>query len=211
MSTEIGEIIMAEERNTHVKMAMAEVLGLYMIAFVGALVGSYGLKIFDGLGVIVAVSLYLGIGLLICTVVAFWNENLLLTGIFGVLGVFLVSFGPMVSGTLGLGAFPTAVFGGDFASAMVYMIAVGVVLLVMALISWMQPVKLLPILLIVGGLAFIVLGLWWNDFGAGHGDNLRMAVGALWLLTGLIATYLAAAITMLVMKGKPVLPLLITK
>ena len=196
---------MAEERNTHVKMAMAEVFGLYMIALVGALVGSYGLKVFDGLGVIINVALYLGIGLLICAFIAFWNENLLLTGIFGVLGIFLASFSGMVSGAMG--AFPM----GDFASAMVFMVAVGVLLLIMALVSWMQPVKLLPILLIVGGLAFIALGFWFNDFGAGKGDNLRMVVGVLWILTGLLAAYLGAAITMLVMKGKPVLPLLISK
>jgi hypothetical protein len=194
---------MAEERNTHVKMAMAEVLGLYMVAFVGILVGSYGLKVFDGLGVIINIAMYLGIGLLICTLIAFWNENLLLTGIFGVLGIFLVSFSPMVSGAMG--SF------GDFESAMVYMVFVGVLLILMALVSMAQPVKILPVLLIVGGLAFIFLGLWFNDFGAGKGDNLRMIVGVLWLLTGVIATYMAVAITMLVMKGKPVLPLLISK
>jgi hypothetical protein len=203
VSAKLGEIIMAEERNTHVKMAMAEVLGLYMIAFVGILVGSYGLGVFDGLGVIINVAMYLGIGLLVCTVIAFWNENLLLTGIFGVLGVFLLSFSPMVSGAMG--AF------GDFESAMVYMVFVGVLLIVMALIAMMQPVKILPLLLIVGGLAFIFLGMWFNDFGAGNGENLRMIVGVLWLLTGILAMYIAAAITVLVMKGKPLLPLLISK
>ena len=206
MSTKIGEIIMAEERNTHVKMAMAEVFGLYMIALVGALVGSYGLKVFDGLGVIINVALYLGIGLLICAFIAFWNENLLLTGIFGVLGIFLVSFAPMVSG-----AALHPVLGGDPMSAMVYMVFVGILLLVMALVSWMQPVKILPVLLIFGGLAFIFLGMWFNDFTLGNGDNLRAVVGALWFITGLLSMYMAAAITMLVMKGKPVLPLLISK
>ena len=197
---------MAEERNTHVKMAMAEVLGLYMIAFVGILVGSYGFKVFDGLDVIINISLYLGIGLLICTFIAFWNENLLLTGIFGVLGIFLVSFAPMVSG-----AALHPVLGGDPMSAMVYMVFVGILLLVMALVSWMQPVKILPVLLIFGGLAFIFLGMWFNDFTLNNGDNLRAVVGALWFITGLLSMYMAAAITMLVMKGKPVLPLLISK
>lgn len=197
---------MADERNTHVKMAMAEVLGLYMIAFVGILVGSYGLKVFDGLDVIISLSLYLGIGLLICTFIAFLNENLLLTGIFGVLGIFLVSFSPMVSA-----AALTPVLGGDPKTAMVYMVFVGVLLLVMALVSWAQPVKILPVLLVVAGLAFIFLGMWFNDFTLGNGDNLRMIVGVLWILVGLLATYMAAAITMLVMKGKPVLPLMISK
>ena len=194
---------MAEERNTHVKVAMAEVFGLYMIAFVGALVGSYGLGVFDGLGVIINVAMYLGLGLLVCTVIAFWNENLLLTGIFGVLGIFLLSFAQMVNGAMG--AF------GDFESAMIYMVFVGVLLLIMAGVSMAQPVKMLPLLLVVGGLAFILLGLWFNDFGAGNGENLRMIVGVLWLLVGIISTYMAAAITVLVMKGKPVLPLMISK
>jgi len=203
VSTEIGEIIMAEERNTHVKVAMAEVLGLYMIALVGILVGSYGLKVFDGLGVIINIAMYLGLGLLVCTIIAFWNENLLLTGIFGILAVFLLSFSPMVSGAMG--SF------GDFQSAMTYMVFIGLLLWVMALVSLMQPVKILPVLLFIAGLAFMFLGMWFNDFGHGNGDNLRAVVGVLWMLTGLIATYMAAAITMLVMKGKPVLPLLISK
>jgi hypothetical protein len=189
---------MAEERNIHVKMAMAEVFGLYMIAFVGILVGSYGLKVFDGLGVIIAIAMYLGIGLLVCMFIAFLNENLLLTGIFGILGIFLVSFEAMLGG-------------GDATSAMVYMAAVGIFLLIMALVSMMQPVKILPVLLVVGGLAFIFLGMWYSDLTHGNGENLRMIVGVLWILTGIIATYMAAAITMLVMKGKPVLPLLISK
>lgn len=198
MSAKLGEIIMADERNIHVKMAMAEVFGLYMIAFVGILVGSYGLKVFDGLGVIINVAMYLGIGLLVCMFIAFLNENLLLTGIFGILGIFLVSFEAMLGG-------------GDATSAMVYMAAVGVFLLVMALVSMMQPVKILPVLLIVAGLAFIFLGMWYSDLTQGNGENLRMIVGVLWILVGLLATYMAAAITMLVMKGKPVLPLLISK
>jgi succinate-acetate transporter protein len=53
--------------------------------------------------------------------------------------------------------------------------------------------------------------MWYSDLTQGNGENLRMIVGVLWILTGIIATYMAAAITMLVMKGKPVLPLLISK
>ena len=100
---------------------------------------------------------------------------------------------------------------GDFQSAMTYMVFIGLLLWVMALVSLMQPVKILPVLLFIAGLAFMFLGMWFNDFGHGNGDNLRAVVGVLWMLTGLIATYMAAAITMLVMKGKPVLPLLISK
>jgi hypothetical protein len=192
---------MADEKNIHMKVAMAEVFGLYIIALIGILVGCYGLNVFDGLGVIIAVSLYLGLGLLLCTFVAFWNENLLLTGIFGVLAIFLLGFGPMATGAMGAM--------GDFDSAMIYMVFIGVLLLVMGLISLAQPVKMLPILLIVAALAFIFLGLWFkNDLPNGK-EDYRAIVGALWLLAALISTYMAAAISLLVMKGKQVLPLLI--
>ena len=192
---------MAEESNIHTKMAMAEVLGLYMIALIGILVGCYGLGVFDGLGVIIGISTYLGLGLLLCTYVAYRNENLLLTGIFGVLAIFLLSFPAMVDGAMG--AF------GDFDSAMVYMVFIGVLLLVMGLISLAQPVKMLPVLLIVAAIAFILLGLWFQNDLPNATEDYRMLTGVFWLLVGLIATYMGAAITMLVMKGKPVLPLLI--
>jgi len=187
---------MADDKNIHMKVAMAEVLGLYMIALIGILVGSYGLKVFNGLGVISGVAMYLGLGLLLCTLVAFWNENLLLTGIFGVLAIFLLGFVPMVGGA-------------DFTAIEVYCIFIGVLLLVMGLISLAQPVKMLPILLIVAALAFIFLGLWFKEDLAANKENYRAIVGALWLLVALLATYMAAAISLLVMKGKQVLPLLI--
>ena len=192
---------MAEESNIHTKLAMAEVLGLYMIGLVGIMVGCYGLGVFDGLGVIIGISTYLGLGLLLCTIVAFWNENLLLTGIFGVLAIFLLSFGSMVDGAMG--AF------GDFDSAMVYMVFIGVLLLVMGLISMAQPVKMLPILLIVAAIAFIMLGLWFQNDLPNATEDYRVLTGVFWILAGLIATYMAAAISLLVMKGKVVLPLLI--
>jgi len=192
---------MAEESNVHTKMAMAEVLGLYMIALIGILVGCYGLGVFDGLGVIIGISTYLGLGLLLCTYVAYRNENLLLTGIFGVLAVFLLGFPAMVNGAMGTL--------GDFDSAMIYMVFIGVLLLVMGLISLAQPVKMLPVLLIVAAIAFILLGLWFQNDLPNATEDYRMLTGVFWLLVGLIATYMGAAITMLVMKGKPVLPLLI--
>jgi len=192
---------MAEESNVHTKMAMAEVLGLYMIALIGILVGCYGLGVFDGLGVIIGISTYLGLGLLLCTYVAYRNENLLLTGIFGVLAVFLLGFPAMVNGAMGTL--------GDFDSAMIYMVFIGVLLLVMGVVSLAQPVKMLPILLIVAAIAFILLGLWFQNDLPNATEDYRMLTGVFWLLVGLIATYMGAAITMLVMKGKPVLPLLI--
>ena len=85
---------------------------------------------------------------------------------------------------------------------------VGVILLVMALVSFAQPVKMLPILLIVAGIAFILLALWWAE-GDLLNNDYRMITGVFWTLVAVIAVYMAAAISLLVVKGKPVLPLLI--
>lgn len=182
---------MADEKNIHNKVAMAEVLGLYMIALIGILVGCYGLEVYDGLGTIIAVSFYLGAGLLLCTFVAFWNENLLLTGIFGVMAIFLLGFKAMATA-------------GDPDAAEIYMIFIGVIMLISGVVSLVQPVKMLPILLFVAGIAFIVLGMWFKE-----GEDYRMITGIFWMLAGLIATYMAMAISFLVLKGKQVLPLLI--
>ena len=97
----------------------------------------------------------------------------------------------------------------DYSSIELYCVFIGILLLIMAAISMMQPVKMLPILLVFAGLAFIFLGIWFKEDLAAGKENYRAIVGVLWLIAGLISTYMAAAISLLVIKGKQVLPLLI--
>ncbi len=71
------------------------------------------------------------------------------------------------------------------------------------MISLAQPVKMLPVLLIVAAIAFILLGLWFQNDLPNATEDYRMMTGVFWMLVGLIATYMGAAISLLVMKGKP--------
>jgi len=184
---------MAEESNVHIKLAGAEVLGLFLVSMIAILVGMYGLEVFDGLGVILNVAAVVGTGLLLCTIVAYLNENILVSAAFGLFAIFLLGFVGMASG-------------GDAMAAEIYTIFFGLGLLVVGIVAFAQPVKILPIFLIIAALAFFMLGLW---FDPDMSEDVRMIVGLLWTVASLMALYMATAIAFLVVKGKVVLPLLI--
>ena len=78
---------MAEESNVHVKVAMADVMALFVIAFFTFLVGGLGLGVF-GLGqlaIIAEISVPVGILVLLATIIAYLNENVLGTALLLVL------------------------------------------------------------------------------------------------------------------------------
>jgi len=154
---------------------------------------------FSLLNLIVAIGPAVGIATLIAAVFCYVNENLLGTAIFGPLAVFFLTVV-----TLGL-------TDAGLSSAAVLCMVIGIIILIDAIVAFAQPVKLLPILLIVAAIAFFVTGLWYDAMQSihGNGNDYRMMVGALWMIYSLISFYMAAAIMLLVMKGKPVLPLLI--
>jgi hypothetical protein len=113
------------------------------------------------------------------------NENLLGTAIFGPLAVFF---------------FTIVGVAGDAGTWLC--VVIGIIALIDALISLAQPVKMLPILLLIAAIAFFVTAAWYNGI-----DGTRPVVGALWMIYSLLSFYMAAAILMLVMKGKQILPL----
>ncbi|MCG7844670.1 MAG: hypothetical protein MIO90_04485, partial [Methanomassiliicoccales archaeon] len=152
---------MAEESNVHIKLAGAEVLGLFLISLVTILVGMYGLEVIDSLGVILAVAWFVGLGLFLTTIIAYLNENILVSAAFGLFAIFLLGFANMANG-------------GDSTSCEIYSIFVGLGVLMIALVSFAQPVKILPIFLIIAALAFISLGLWFD-----MGEDVRILVGIL--------------------------------
>lgn len=192
---------MAEERNLHMKLAGAEVFGLLLIGWMTFIVAMYGFKVFDltvgsNLSQVFALSTWVGAGLLLATLVSFINENMLLSAVFGLLAFFFIAWP-----SLAVGVVP-----------MYIAVFVGLALLLAALLAFNQPVMLLPILLLVAAILFFLLGAWLNDFTTkGEASDLRAIVGVFSILTFLISVYMAAAIGMLMMKGKPVLPLLIKK
>jgi len=190
---------MAEERNLHMKLAGAEVLGLVAIGWVTFVVAMYGLKVFDlaaGAGTIVGILPWAGGALLLCTLVSFINENMLLTAVFGPLAFFFI-------------AFPSFILAGP--AAMYATIFIGIVLLLDALVAFMQPVRILPILLLVAAILFFLLGAWQNEPLKADTSDMRMLVGVFSLLTFILAMYIAAAIGILTIKGKMLLPLLVKK
>jgi hypothetical protein len=181
---------MAEESNVHVKVAMADVLALFVIAMFTMAVGGLAFEM-NGLTFVVAIGPFVAILCIVATIFAFLNENLLGTAIFGPLAVFF---------------FTITAFGVTADDSMMLCIIIGVIILIDALVAFAQPVKMLPILLLVAAVAFFVTALFYNDPTQ---DSMLDAAGALWIIYSLISFYMAAAILMLVLKGKQVLPLMI--
>lgn len=180
---------MAEETNVHVKVAMADVMALFIIAFFTFLVGGLGLGVFDQPTIIANISVPVGILVLVATIVAYLNENVLGTAIFGPLAAFFLAFQFIPADAAGM-------------LALVY---IGLVVLIDTVLSLAQPVKLLPVVLFIAAIAFFVTGAWYN--GGAVDETLRMAAGVLWMAFSLLGLYLAAGIAMLVMKGKQVMPI----
>jgi len=187
------------ESNVHVKVAMADVLGLLVVSMFTMSVAAFGLganKTIDMLTLVVAIGPYVGIATLVVAIFAYLNENLLGTAIFGPLAVFFFA----------LVLLPLSPAG--FTSASMLCLIIGIVFVIDGIIAFAQPVKLLPILLLLGAIAFFVTSLFYNSLLTGDW-SYQSAVGAIWLIFSLLALYLAAAIMILVMKGKAMLPLLI--
>jgi hypothetical protein len=181
--------------NVHAKMAMAEGLGCFLIAFIAIVIAMFGLDQYDSLVAVLGMAPYIGLGLLLCTYVSFVNENLICTAVFGLLGVFLLAFSGITSD-------PATMAGATAVGT------IGVIILIIGVVALNQPVKILPILLFIAGLTVLVTALWW-DSGDIMDSALRMVMGVLWLVTALLAFYIGTGVMFLVVKGKQVLPLLI--
>jgi len=182
---------MAEERNIHIKMAMVEPLGCFLIAWIAFQVAMFGFKQFGLTEAVAEVSLIVGIGLLILAFLALWQGNVLCTIIFGPLGAFFIAF-PVFA--LAAGAWAATMF-------------IGIILLLCTIVSLVQPVRLLPVLLFFSFLLFITLGAWLHD----PNDTMMSVFAAMSTIVMLLQLYLATGVSLLVMKGKEVLPLLIKK
>ena len=181
---------MAEDSNVHAKVAMADVAGLLTIGFFVFLVGCFGLEIMNTLDVVVAIAIPCGVVSLLVAFMMYLNENVLGTGIFAPLAIFF----------LAVGVVPTTISGAMF------MVVIGIIILVDGIVALNQPVKLLPVHLLLAAVAFFVTAAFYNDPTL---DVARTAFGVLWMILALLSFYMAAAIMMLVLKGKQVLPLLI--
>jgi succinate-acetate transporter protein len=186
---------MAEESNVHVKVAMADVMGILVVSMFTFAVAVFGLDIDKTGTLIAAIGPFVGLLCIVVAIFMYYNENLLGTAIFGPLAVFFLTI--TAPAILGVTLSPE--------STAMLCVVIGIIALIDTLLSLAQPVKMLPILLGVAAIAFFVTaGFYWQG-----NNDLKMAVGALWMIYSLISFYMGAAIVMLVLKGKQVLPLLI--
>ncbi|HTY47863.1 MAG TPA: hypothetical protein VMB46_09405 [Methanomassiliicoccales archaeon] len=196
---------MADEKPMQLKYAMADVLGLFVVSMFTFLVAGFGLKAYASLAIVAAVALPVAVATFIVTRVAFVNDNLLGTAIFGPLAVFFFGFFFLNSSFVSLA-------GLDNTAVAMLCALIGIVVLIDAFIAFMQPVRLLPILLIIAALAFFSTAALYTDLATnGLNSSYMGLMGALWLIYSLLSWYMAAAICCLVMRGKCILPLLIKK
>ena len=173
-------------------MAMVEPLGCLLIAWIAFQVGMAGFKSFAVTSpAVMSVMAIVGMGLILLAFLAFWQENLLATIIFGPLGVFFATFP-----SWGLAE-------GGWAATMM----IGIILLIAMVVSLLQPVRLLPVLLFFAFLLFVTLGAWLNS----PSDSMQSVWAAMATIVFLLALYIGTAVSLLVLKGKEVLPLLIKK
>lgn len=182
---------MAEE--TKIKVAMGDAFGATLIGFAAFMIAFFLLEVYTSTEMMMGVSSAAGIGLALATVIVYLNENILGTMIFGPLAVFFY-------------VLPQIALVDPLATGMLIMF-VGVYLLLVALVSMMQPIKFVPLLLVVAFLALFIIGYWW--YGGMASDTLKLAGGIFGVLLGILATYLGLAVTVFGMTGEPKLPLLI--
>jgi succinate-acetate transporter protein len=192
---------MADEKPMQIKYAMADVLGLFVISIFTFLVAGLGLDANTG-AIIEAVALPVSIATFIVAYIAFVNDNLLGTAIFGPLAVFFLGFFVL---SLPADMAIVSVTGVDIAMLLGF---IGIIIFIDAVVAFLgQPVRMLPILLFIAAFAFFATALFYNS----PNDTMKMVFGVLWLIYSLLSLYMAPAIMLLVMKGKPILPLLIKK
>jgi hypothetical protein len=163
---------MAEERNTHVKLAMADVMGLLVVSMFTMAVAAFGLggkTDFAMLNLVGAIGPFVGFACLIVAVIAFINENILATAIFGPLAIFFLAI--------------TAVPAIGAESSAMLCIVIGIIILIDAIVAFAQPVKLLPILLIIAAIAFFLTAFMYDTMNQGKDfADSRQIVGIMWLI-----------------------------
>lgn len=126
--------------------------------------------------------------------ISYLNSNLLCTMVFGTLAVYFLG---LMSGVMDEGIAYLTIFA-------------GVLFFLEALIAYkVQPIRVLPILLIFTALGFWVLGAAFLPDVAS--DAINTAYGVLFLIVTIIAMYLGSAVALFLSEGKEVLPLLMKK
>ncbi len=188
---------MTNHEEVKVKVAMPEVLGLFVVAYIAAMVGFVMLDFGadpGALGMIAGFLPYAALLFAIVTVACYLNENMFGTALFGVLALFFYGFVPVYAAI-------AATSMQDFA---LYVLFGAVFLLVMAVVSTAQPVKMVTAIIALAGVTFLALGagVWMET------TDLEWVVGIFGILTAIVSFYLPVAILFNTMKGENKLPIM---
>ncbi len=184
---------MSDETTVKFNLAFAEPLGCYtvsVVAFLVAMIGLGAMTLDQGAGIFTAVAIIFLLG----AFVSYLNSNLLCTMVFGTLAVYFLG---LTYGVAGEGIAYLTIFA-------------GILFLFEALIAYkVQPIRVLPILLVFTALGFWVLGATFLPDVAT--DALNTVYGVLFLIVTILAMYLGSAVALFLSEGKEVLPLLMKK
>ncbi len=191
---------MTHHDEVKVKVAMPEVLGLFVVAYIAAMVGLVLLDIGTAAAnmyMVFAFLPYAALAFAIVAVFSYLNDNMFATALFGILAVFFYGF-PAVAAEL---------IGGNigFEDLALYVFFAAIFLLVMGVVSFAQPVKMVTAVILLAGLTFLVVGLW--IWGGMDSSTYEMVGGILGVLTALVSLYLPVAIMFNTMKNENVLPI----
>ncbi len=194
---------MTSHDEVKVKVAMPEILGLYLVAFVALMVGlallDVGIGPFGSMYMVFAFLPYAALAFGLVAVFSYFNDNMFATALFGILAVFFYGFPEVVGAQLGALT--------EFADTGMYVLFGAVFLIIMGAVSLAQPVKMVTGVIVLAGLTFLMVALWiW--VGELDSSTYEMLGGLLGVITGLLSLYLPTAILFNTMKGKNVLPIM---
>jgi len=188
---------MTEHEELKLKVAMPDVLGMFLVSYFAAMVG---LVLLDAgvapndVNMILAISPWLALAFGVVTVFSYLNENMFASALFGFLTAFLFAFPKVV--TMSSGVEDIALF----------VLFAAVLLFVLGFVSIAQPVKMVTGLILLAAITFLVVGVWiWDGMASSTYETIGGVFG---ILTALLGLYVPSAILFNTMKGDNVLPLM---
>jgi len=146
---------------------------------------------------VMALTFFGGVTMMVVTIVAFAKGNIFGTFAFGPIATFALAF-PVMNWLPVLGLAPPV----SATEAGVFLLFVGLFMFVLAILTLYTPIRLLTIVVILGGIALSLVGLS-NIF---PGEAINLVTGVFLVALGFASTYMGAAVTANTMTGKMTWP-----
>ena len=183
--------------NNEVKLvvAMPAALGLFLVSYIGMMVGLVMLGFGDApsnKAMVFAFLPWAGVAFGLAAVISYLDNNLFDSVLFAILAVVIYSIPGVMGSASGFTDKGMFVF---FAAAFLF---------AMTYVSLNIPIRMVTITLLIASFTFLFLGMWvWNGMESGIIETLT---GVFAILLGLISFYLPTALMFNIMKGEKTLP-----